>query len=181
MQLIYLFHSWKLGNNLRSTMEETENIYLFYKYIRIRGFCYCMCSYCISQRETRQSSEAAANTPTQLSLGSRQKSNFTHNIATVPVQEIIWDFDSLPEPDFALATVIFSETVRLCKHSQKPPNCQLTETRATGGLEKVGNQVMSVYCRLRSLYNLCQKKSRLRHKIAQKACLSWCLMGKLAQ
>ncbi len=53
---------------------------------------------CISQRDECESSEAAANTPTQLSLVSGhstiqmvmkcQMSNFAHNIATVLVQKI---------------------------------------------------------------------------------------------
>lgn len=37
-----------------------------------------------------------------------EMSKFAHNIATVPVQMISEDFDSLPEPDFALATVMFN-------------------------------------------------------------------------
>jgi len=57
-------------------------------------------------------------------------------------------FDGLPEPDFALATVIFIilqfRTVKHSKPGQKPPNCSLTETRATGELDKVGNQLKSV-------------------------------------
>lgn len=54
-----------------------------------------------------------------------------NNTAAVPVQKASGDFVSysLPEPDFALATVMFIipqlRMVKLPKHGQKPPNCCL--------------------------------------------------------